>query len=140
MIDVGLIVDFGWILCGDFSFDVGLQVGFVLLSQVLCVFVIFVVNDMMVMGVVYVVYLMGFSVFGDLLVVGFDDFDGVELFWLLFMIVCQLLGVMVEMVVEQLVGGMFFYWCDILVCLMLYVFICELVVCVLVVVLGSGMV
>jgi len=127
MATAGLPVDPAWIAQGDFSFDAGLQAGLALLRQAPRVSAIFAANDTMAMGVVHAAHSMGLNVPGDLSAVGFDDLDGVELFWPPLTTIHQPLGSMAEMAVEQLAARMFPHRRDIPARPALHVFACELV-------------
>lgn len=102
LVEVGLLFDLDYVVQGQFIFGFGVFVVCELFLWLILFMVIFVVNDDMVVGVMWVVNECGLKVLCDLLVCGFDDILLVIQLWLLLIIVCQFSCEMGKFVIEQL--------------------------------------
>lgn len=125
-----VLVEVGFILYveeeGDYSEVSGVEVVWCLFDGG-CLDVIFIVSDLMVWGVMMVLCVVGVCVFEDIVVVGFDDFLVVFMMDLFLIIMCQLMYVQGEVMVQVLlfcfVGEDLF---------MIMILLIEFVVCVFV--------
>lgn len=86
----GIIVDLYYIVCGNFIFEVGVNVLEQLLVQLVLFMVVFCYSDVMVLGVLLLVKCCGLKVLDDLLIVGFDNIVLFEFCDLLLIMVLQL--------------------------------------------------
>lgn len=103
MVCCGLLVVEGYVVISDFEFGGGFSVMQQLLVLLQCLQVVFVGNDVMVVGVYQVLYQVGLLILQDMVLVGYDDIELVCYMMLLLIIIYQLKDELGELVIDVLI-------------------------------------